>query len=140
MGQKLRPQSLIGARDKILGDLDVLYERALADDNLAIALKVKELQGKFLGLCKTPPQILPENPSLNDLNDEQMEELLETLYENTPAARDPTTQNMSSPWKVRLANVSQALLEERKQYALSQKQADTNPIQEEEQEEYIDPG
>ncbi len=43
-------KSAVHSRESILNDLENLYQEALAQENLSVALKVKELQVKELGL------------------------------------------------------------------------------------------
>lgn len=61
-----------------LSDLQTLYERSLKDDNLALAVKIKEIQGKLLGFFeKNPQSYSPKN--LKDYNDDELMILLRKL-------------------------------------------------------------
>lgn len=62
------------SRQTILADLEVLYLQALACENLAVALKIKELQGKALGLFTSAQ--LP-TIDLKNLTDEELDRLLQ---------------------------------------------------------------
>lgn len=62
-------------KEKFLKDLDKLFERALKEGQLSTALKIKELQGKCLGVFdKTLPSI-----NLEELSDENLEKLIQYL-------------------------------------------------------------
>lgn len=60
--------------------LEELYQKALSDENLSLAVKIKELQGKILGYFdKNTTDTLKGIKSLKDLNDEELRELLKKL-------------------------------------------------------------
>lgn len=64
-------------RGSILEDLETLYHEALAQRKLAIAVRIKELQGKDLGLFKSKP--LPFPLRIQDLTRHELESLLRSL-------------------------------------------------------------
>ncbi|RZI45279.1 hypothetical protein [Candidatus Finniella inopinata] len=58
----------------LMEQLEGLYNLALSQDNLALALKVKELQAKSLGLFQQP-----DTPNLSTLSDENLKKLIGQL-------------------------------------------------------------
>lgn len=63
-------------RHQILNDLQNLYHAAVSQDNLSIALKAKELQGKILGVFHNA---VPPSFDLKALTDEQIQEWIEKI-------------------------------------------------------------
>jgi hypothetical protein len=76
------PQTTRFALTGFLADLQWLYEQAVEKDQLAVALRIKELQVKH-ALHKQPL-------SLQDLSDEELQALLSTLDRT---AGDPDDNN-----------------------------------------------
>ena len=61
--------------DKILQDLEMLYTQALASDNLALAVKIKEIQGKYLELSGRNLKAMPQR-TLEEMTDDELLALL----------------------------------------------------------------
>lgn len=62
-------------KDSLLNDLEYLYQKALDENNLTIAFKIKELQGKFIPLS---PSSLKKT-TIESLSDEELESLLKRI-------------------------------------------------------------
>jgi hypothetical protein len=62
-------------KDSFLKDLEYLYQKALDENNLTIAFKIKELQGKFITLS---PSSLKKT-TIESLSDEELESLLKRI-------------------------------------------------------------
>jgi len=64
-------------QEKILKDLEFLYQQALEKENFAVALRAKELLAKHLNFFSDH-----QNPlSLDDLTDEDIEHLMAEIKE-----------------------------------------------------------
>ncbi len=64
----------------ILKDLEKIYLMALGKGNYSVALKVKELLGRELGLFTLKSSATTKNKiSLNDLSDEDITQLIKEL-------------------------------------------------------------
>jgi hypothetical protein len=64
------------SKNKMLKDLNILYQQALAQDNVTVALKIIELKAKIQGLL-TPPK--SKNFSIQQLSDTELEEIIKEL-------------------------------------------------------------
>ncbi len=69
-------------KDQVLKDIQLLYERALSNNKLTVALRAKELQGIAIGLFK--PQRLPNVLRIADMTEEQLRDFIEQLEKNDP--------------------------------------------------------
>lgn len=62
--------------EKILKNLETIYEIALQENNFTVALKALELLGKEAGLfSKTPSDVLPSK-KLSEMSEEELRTLL----------------------------------------------------------------
>jgi len=72
--------SLTGPAD-ILKDLENIYISAMDKKNLAVALKVKELLGREVGLFSPKNRVL-QNISLADLTEDDIDHLIEEIEQH----------------------------------------------------------
>jgi hypothetical protein len=63
--------------DLILEQLENLYTLALTQDNISLAVRIKELQGRSLGLFSSS-----ETPSISSLSDANVKKLIKQLEES----------------------------------------------------------
>lgn len=90
MEQKLESSETIDlSRVSILADLEELFHQAVAQKKLSLAVRIKELQGKDLGLFKSRPLSFPLR--IQDITKEQLEDFLESfpLPERTSSSPCP---------------------------------------------------
>ena len=73
-------------KDDIFKDLKVIFWRALNSNKLHIALRVVELQARFLGMFEK--QHLPEAKHFSDMAEEQLRDFIAVLEENDPTLKD----------------------------------------------------
>ena len=64
-------------RERILSDLEELFQQALTQDNLAIAMKIKEIQAKTLAVFAKETISLSD---LEDLSDDEVEKIFTKLF------------------------------------------------------------
>lgn len=69
-------------KDKILSELEELYQCAINESNWLVALRAKELQGKIMGVFKK--RQLPEIIRISDMTEEELLEFLERLEKHDP--------------------------------------------------------
>jgi hypothetical protein len=73
-------------KEQILKDIDSIYKNAVKDGKWHTAWRIKEMQGKALGLFM--PQRLPNIVRIADMNDDQLTEFMERLEERDPSLKD----------------------------------------------------
>jgi hypothetical protein len=66
--------------DLILEQLENLYTLALTQDNISLAVRIKELQGRSLGLFNSH-----ETPPISKLSDTDIKKLIKQLEDNLKA-------------------------------------------------------
>jgi hypothetical protein len=69
-------------KDDIFHDLKIIFWRALNTNKLHIALRVVELQTRFLGMFEK--QRLPEVKRFSDMTEEQLRDFIAVLEKNDP--------------------------------------------------------
>lgn len=79
----MKTQKCIMSRDKILKDLESVFQMALEKKSYAIALRAKESQCKMLGHLESDET--PPSPSISAMNVAELEALLQEVNNNIEA-------------------------------------------------------
>lgn len=85
-GINIMAQSI--TRDTILADMETIYHLALAEGKLNVALHVKELQGKAVGLFHQSH--LPIARRISEMSEDQLTEFMARLEDLDPALKQTT--------------------------------------------------
>lgn len=70
---------MLMTKDKIIQDLEDLYQEALKNKTFQTALRAKELQCKLLGFFKTSP---PKTEFLEKITPHELKQLIEHIEQN----------------------------------------------------------
>jgi hypothetical protein len=88
LGSKNKNKQFNVTRDKILRDMEWIYNKASKKEHFGVALHAKLYQAKVAGVLRT--RKLPPITKLSDMNPDQLKELYEILGANDPEIRDST--------------------------------------------------